>query len=742
MSFTDFSTAGRSYIQNSASGTITFDANSSAGRSFIENFGFIIFAGNSTAANASILIYDNAGLGFDQNASAGNAIIINNSDAFPGGLIFAGFSTAANATITTSNGAYTFFVDGSTGGDARFIVNGSGILDFSGSLGPLGTGAMTAGSFEGNGTIIIGGTMSVGSNDRSTVFSGEITDNCFCGLPGNLVKVGAGTLTLSGANTYTGFTEVRGGALVITGSIASNTSVFANAILGGTGTIFGNLTVNANGILAPGTSIGTLRVNGNVTFNNNAVYRVEVSPAAADRVNATGNVQINGGIVQVSSTGTTSFGNGRNFTILTGAARSGQFSGVTESFAFYDASLDYTATSVILQLTRNATMFSDLALTPNQFAVAGALDAAAANTALLTFLLGLTDEQVRAALHLLSGELHATMAGALIDETSLLRNTIFSRLRNTAFTGFGGTLGYLSEQNEAALAYAPTRRGDPFGALRPAAERGHEFWAQAFGSWARQDSDGNAADARRNTGGFVAGLDRALQDGIRAGFAAGFSTTSANVPLRQSRAQADTFHLAAYLSKTDGQWSYRTGASLSIHGVDADRTALGNTLRSDYLALTGQIFGEVARAYSWRELAIEPFVNAALVYNRIGSFTETGGLGALTTSGSDNVLGYTTAGLRFATQYRMQNGMLLIPRGMLAWQHAIGSLAPEATFAFQNTGTSFTVAGTPLARNTLLAETGFDVRVAPNTTFGFTYAATLAEDVQAHSIRGRFERRF
>ncbi len=51
-------------------------------------------------------------------------------------------------------------------------------------------------------------TLSVGSNNLSTTVSGMIS-----GTGGSLNKVGTGTLTLSGTNTYTGGTTITAGTL-------------------------------------------------------------------------------------------------------------------------------------------------------------------------------------------------------------------------------------------------------------------------------------------------------------------------------------------------------------------------------------------------------------------------------------------------------------------------------------------------------------------------------------------------
>ncbi len=59
---------------------------------------------------------------------------------------------------------------------------------------------------------------------------------------GSLNKIGDNTLTLNAANTYTGNTTVNTGALILNGSIASNTTLMNGARLQGGGSINGNLT--------------------------------------------------------------------------------------------------------------------------------------------------------------------------------------------------------------------------------------------------------------------------------------------------------------------------------------------------------------------------------------------------------------------------------------------------------------------------------------------------------------------
>jgi autotransporter-associated beta strand protein len=88
------------------------------------------------------------------------------------------------------------------------------------------------------------------------------------GANGALTKIGTGTLTLSGANSYTGATLVSSGKLAVTGSLnaSSAIAVNANATLSGTGTV-GAATVAAGGIIEAGVGgAGKLTLSG-LTFS-------------------------------------------------------------------------------------------------------------------------------------------------------------------------------------------------------------------------------------------------------------------------------------------------------------------------------------------------------------------------------------------------------------------------------------------------------------------------------------------
>jgi outer membrane autotransporter protein len=237
--FFDNSTADHATITAYVGSNIEFHDASSAGNATIivgnlttpigaGDNGFLFFNDTATAGHANITINPGGDVDFSPifpgcgctggTATAGDANITNNGIA----RFFQG-SSADHATITTNDGGVTSFFGRSSGGQAAFITNAGGIVDISGLGAFPDTGAptdpsitgTTAGSIAGAGTYFLGSKqLTVGSNNLSTTVSGTIEDGgAFGGVGGSLVKVGTGTLTLTGANTYTGGTTINGGTL-------------------------------------------------------------------------------------------------------------------------------------------------------------------------------------------------------------------------------------------------------------------------------------------------------------------------------------------------------------------------------------------------------------------------------------------------------------------------------------------------------------------------------------------------
>src|SRR5690606_39021325 len=98
------------------------------------------------------------------------------------------------------------------------------------------------------------------------------------------------------------------------------------------------------GTLAPGNSIGTFTVAGDLTFLDGSTLEVEtLADGSTDLVTATGAVTIQGGTVAVRPLDT-SYGVRSEYRIVTaGTTLTGTFDGVTSDLAFLTPTLGYVA---------------------------------------------------------------------------------------------------------------------------------------------------------------------------------------------------------------------------------------------------------------------------------------------------------------------------------------------------------------------------------------------------------------
>ncbi|CAN7151498.1 autotransporter domain-containing protein [Bosea sp. LjRoot90] len=558
-----------------------------------------------------------------------------------------------------------------------------------------------------------------------------------------LEKTGASTWTIAGSGNFAGPTNIAEGALIVNGSLAgSAVTVASGARLGGSGTV-GTLTLASGSRITPGNSIGTLTVNGAYVQNAGAVYEVEVDPGTvtSDRIQVNGAATLASGaaITVVNSTGA-GYVAGQRYTILTATGLTGSYGNtdlVLTPFLNLRNSTD--ATNAYLTVIRTNTA-GGIGTTPNEVEVGKGVDSLPTGNAVQTDLYNqATLDAARRALGQLSGEIHASVRTALVDESWLLRAAVNDRLRS-AFGAVGAApMATLNYGFTADL--APAVKG-PMPKL-PSAER-FAVWGQGYGSWGKIKSDGNAASLSHSTGGLLVGADVAAFDSLRFGVVAGYSRSEFDIDRRLSSASSDNYHLGLYGGGQWGALGLRTGLSYTWHDLETRRgivaAGLGSSLRANYDAGTAQVFGELGYRIDLGPVAFEPFAGLAFVNLRSDRFNETGGAAALTSNSDDMNLGYSTLGLRASTTAHVQ-GMDLTLRGGLGWRHAFGDVDPKLTLAFAGS-TPFSVAGLPIAKNAALVEAGLDIALGANAALGVSYAGQLAEDAQDHAFKANLSVRF
>ncbi len=128
-----------------------------------------------------------------------------------------------------------------------------------------------------NGTNAVGSDLSLGDISQSVAGAG-------------ITVAGLRTVAVTGTATYTGPTVVNSGTLRVTGSLGSTAVAVNNGgTLGGVGSVGGAVAINSGGTLSPGTSIGTLTINNNLSLAGNVFIEVDKDQVPAnDAVTVTG----------------------------------------------------------------------------------------------------------------------------------------------------------------------------------------------------------------------------------------------------------------------------------------------------------------------------------------------------------------------------------------------------------------------------------------------------------------------
>jgi autotransporter-associated beta strand protein len=286
--------------------------------------GALVLAGANTFTGP---VYINAGTVQLGNSGASGSIASSSGVTNNGTLAFKRSDSVTFALPITGTGGLSQLGTGSvtlTGNNAY-----SGATTVSAGTLQVGNGA-TAGNLGNTPSITDNGTLIFNRSDN-VAFSGPIPGS------GGLVQQGAGTLTLTGVNTYQGNTAINAGSLVI-GATAAPTNSAAlivgvgtaldvsalgnltltggtiQQILAGTGTVKGSVTtssgVGAGTRITPGTNgvYGTLTITNALTLNGGTIS-FDISSGSKDLIVVGGNLALNGGAIALNVSGT--LANGR-----------------------------------------------------------------------------------------------------------------------------------------------------------------------------------------------------------------------------------------------------------------------------------------------------------------------------------------------------------------------------------------------------------------------------------------------
>ncbi|SEI87641.1 outer membrane autotransporter barrel domain-containing protein [Sphingobium sp. AP50] len=616
--------------------------------------------------------------------------------------------TAATVRVgdgTADGASFVATIDAPLTGTAGLTKTDLGILVLGGENSYSGTTTVAGGTLMGSAT-------SFGSGDAvidagASLIIDQAADATFANAisgEGSLFKTGVGTLEVTADSSLTGPTTVAAGKLQVNGSLATSPVTVGNgATLGGYGTV-GGISAQAGSTVAPGGSIGTLSINGDYHQASGSRYAVELtSTGDTDLLGISGAATLDGGAqLVVTKTDAARYVLGKRYTVLTadgGVTGDYALSGDTQVSLFYNLVDNYDATHVYLDVAQTRS-FASAGATPNQISAAAGGDSTSGT---LHDAIGYlqSEAEARVAFDSISGEIHATVRAAALEDSRFIREAVNGRLLDAT---------------------------DP-----------NALWFRGYGSWGRMKGDGNAARYDRDIGGFFLGYDMVRSGALRIGLLTGYSHSSVKLPARSSSAKADDVHLGAYVGiGKDVGFGARLGASYSFRSIKTSRTVaftgFTDSLGSKYDIGIGQAFGELGYKIGVGPATIEPVAGLAYVHLDSSQAVESGGASKLFVHAKNSQILFSTLGARFKADLSPQGGTVVALTGSAAWRHASHNRDALASLAFAD-GDRFAITAPPIAKDVAAVDLGVEGRLASGPVLSLSYSGQIGDGLRDHGVK-------
>lgn len=693
--------------------------------------------------------------------------------------------TGISATITGANNAGNVLVDRSGAVSGANGINastaGSGTVTVTAAnnvAGTSGSGIFTSAT-TGLTTVNIDGGVTRGSTNaiNATATSGNlaITNNAtlqnFSGLlTGQVVSA-----STNGGNTFTNNGTMTGNVTMTAGTTTfNNTSIWntlgASTFSGGTSTLINTGAINAPGVaafnglttltnqsgsvlnLSGGAAPGALTVGGNVTFQSGSNYRIQVNPAVASMLTATGAVTLAGGTVQAVFTPGSYMS--KTYTIITAGSLTGTFASVvnTDLPGNTHDTLSYDATHAYLNLVVDFSIPGGL--NANQTDVGNALtNFFISNGGIPTVFAALSAAGLSQAAGETATGSQQTTFDAMTQFMGLMTDP-FVEGRGAALTPGSGAAPYAEESD--ALAYATKRKSgnserDAYAMFSKAPMRTNydprwSVWAAGFGG--SQTTDGNSALGSNNTrsslGAIAVGADYVFSPRTIAGFALAGGGTSFSVNNGGS-GHSDLFQVGAFVRHTVGQ-AYITGAlaygwqdvttnrNVTIAGLDMLRA------RFNANAYSGRVEGGYRFVAPWMDgIGITPYAAGQFTTFDLPAYAEQVVAGANTFAlayGARTVTApRSEIGVRTDKSWAMPNAIITL-RGRLAWAYDYNTERSVGATFQTLPGASFVVNGAAQSHDKALTTASAEVKWINGWSAAATFEGEFSDVSESYAGKG------
>ena len=491
------------------------------------------------------------------------------------------------------------------------------------------TYAEIVGEVFGSGKIFLRSNLTTGMNGNYSSLSGELSGY------GSLTKTGNGVLTLSANNTYTGNTNVNGGTLAVTADTSSSNFVVNNsAILSGNGTV-GNTTVKNGGVIYP-TGTSTLNVDGNLTFENGSIYRLN-----ANRLAQSGKIAVSGtasldGNVEVKADNNGTWNETTNYEILTANNISGTFDGVSSDLAFLTPTLEYNQTGKVnLTLARNDVTNEEVITQPTTpvvpvtpttptknlsrydkelLPVTKALDNAEQQNIssmqdLFTVINGMNTTQAKDAYRQLLGT-SLNNTNTISNSLSTFNTNLFNRLSKINTVGMTGT-----------------NSGDEI--LIGSDNGKYNLWSRVLGGASKLNGDTLRSKVSSNSSGIQMGAEK-ISDDVIFGTSLAYISSDVNFKNDEAKSDIDTYILGLYAQKTfTNNVFVNADVNVGQNKTQTSRTTPTNKAFSDPKSNTISTNLEVGYKFDLsNQLYLKPSIIGGYTHLTQDAYSETGAGGA------------------------------------------------------------------------------------------------------------------
>lgn len=528
--------------------------------------------------------------------------------------------------------------------------------------------------------------------------------------------------------------DVRSGSWRLdSDDFSTSTRVHSGASLFNLGTLQGDVRVDG------GATFGGGRIGGDLDLASGSTLALGVSPdGTSNGLQVAGNVALAGAGLRIDAL-PGDYPLQRSYRVLqAGGAITGTFADLSSNLAFLTPHLQYGAHSIDVTLTRNDRGFADLARNANGAGAARALQSQGGGRLYNAVLTSSPDT-----------------AGNAIDQLSASSNAslMTASLAGSAQVG-SSMLGAMQQMGGNDLQASLLREDAPLLAANGVAQYARtlndpraegRLWLQGLGSHGKLDGNQGAADLTQDTRGAVVGADWAVASAWRVGVLGGYARTDVEAGPGVS-SDIDSLHLGLYALRQSGPLALRLGAAYSHHDNSSTRqvtfAGFSDRLRGDYTANSQQAFAELGYQLASARLLAEPFAAVGYQRYRHASYAEKGGDAALRVESQQQEHVSSTLGVRLAHLGTLDNGMSLTPRASLGWRHTYGDLDSQARQAFLSGGNAFSVEGTALDRDSLLAEAGLDLGISNGQRLGLGYSGEYGSRAQNHALVAQWQLRF